>query len=41
MQDTDTGDWTVTYTLDVTNPNPDNAITYDLSDDLGSRPQRP
>ena len=34
VQDTDTGDWTVTYTLDVTNPNPDNAITYDLSDDL-------
>ena len=34
VQDTTTGDWTVTYTLDVTNPNPDDPITYDLSDEL-------
>ena len=34
VQDITTGDWTVTYTLDVTNPNPDDPITYDLSDEL-------
>ena len=35
VQNPDTGIWTVTYDLSVTNPNTLDAVTYDLSDTIG------